>query len=188
MLLRFSVFKALSQVPPKQIRLRSLWVLPLPCKNPFGDPSLPASHLMPSFPTARTSGAAWMSPNGLSAPCIIITLGDLLVTHTLPWQRPENKDDELCFCIPDMLWLLFPRQQITLRGSHSPSPITAFHPFWPNFRHMGIWATLPHLSCRHAPVPAPPLAAGSHLAPRLLCSERLMLMIHPKTFTLLIRF
>lgn len=137
MLLRFSVFKALTQVPPKQIRLRSLWVLPLPCKNLFGDPSLPASHPRPSFPTARTSAAAWMSPNGLPAPCTI-TLGDLLVTHTLPWQRPENKDDELCFCIPDMLRLPFPWQQITLRGSHSPSPITAFHPFSPNFGHVGI--------------------------------------------------
>lgn len=125
MLLRFSVFKALSQVPPKQITLRSLWVPPLPCKNPLRDPSLPASHPRPSFPTARTSAAAWMSPNGLPAPCTI-TLGDLLATHTLPWQGPENKDDELCFCIPDMLWLPFPRQQITLRGSHSPSPITAF--------------------------------------------------------------
>lgn len=35
------------------------------------------------------------------------------------------------------------------------------------FIRAGIQATLPHLSCSHAPVPAPPLAANSHLAPRL---------------------
>ena len=51
-----------------------------------------------------------------SLPHTLSPLVTSLVTHTLPRQGPENKDDKLCFCIPNTLWLPFPRQADHAKG------------------------------------------------------------------------